>query len=120
MVKSVTPKGDGLALFIACVVLIVISWITVITRIGVRVWKKVLGADDWIMVAGLVYITRFMFFTYMLMQLQVLFTVTALLCATSTFYGSGQKAAVLPADTKMKGIKVRILTESLGLETDHC
>lgn len=52
---TVEPAGDGLVLYIIVLVMLVLSWATVITRVVVRqVLIKQFGADDWLMVAGLV------------------------------------------------------------------
>lgn len=50
----VKPAGDGVALFYSSILLLALSWITFLTRISVRVWRKAFGLDDWLMLAGLV------------------------------------------------------------------
>jgi hypothetical protein len=50
----VQPAGDGVALFYASILLVALSWITYITRVGVRIWRKAFGSDDYIMGVGLV------------------------------------------------------------------
>lgn len=54
MASTVAVAGDGVALFYAAIILLVLTWITVSMRVCVRVWRKVLGMDDYLMVAGLV------------------------------------------------------------------
>ena len=51
---SVNVAGDGVALLYCSIILLVLSWITVAMRVGVRIWRKVLGMDDYIMILGLV------------------------------------------------------------------
>ncbi|KAG4442366.1 hypothetical protein IFR05_002144 [Cadophora sp. M221] len=87
---TVDPKGDGIALLCTSIVFLVIAWLTFVARVAVRVWRKALGLDDHAMAIGL-----------------VLFTITASLCIACSFYGSGQRADVLPASTKMMGIKMK-------------
>lgn len=43
-----------MALLYASIILLVLTWITVSMRVCVRIWRKVLGMDDYLMVAGLV------------------------------------------------------------------
>ena len=52
--SSVAVAGDGVALLYAAIILLVLTWTTVSMRVCVRVWRKVLGMDDYLMVAGLV------------------------------------------------------------------
>lgn len=50
------PVADeGLPLFYLTIVLLALSWVSVIARIVVRGWRKTLGLDDWLMCAGLVH-----------------------------------------------------------------
>jgi hypothetical protein len=55
--STVAVAGDGVALLYAAIILMVLSWITVSMRVAVRVWRKVLGMDDYLMVIGLVCIS---------------------------------------------------------------
>ncbi|KAF8849496.1 hypothetical protein BDZ45DRAFT_809889 [Acephala macrosclerotiorum] len=91
---TVSPRDDGIALLYTSIVFLALSWLTFITRVVVRVWRKALGLDDFAMLIGL-----------------LLFTVTASLCIVCSFYGSGQLADVLPASTKMKGTKLFFIAE---------
>lgn len=43
-----------MALLYAAIILLVLAWITVSMRVCVRIWRKVFGMDDYLMVAGLV------------------------------------------------------------------
>ncbi|KAF1925215.1 uncharacterized protein M421DRAFT_424012 [Didymella exigua CBS 183.55] len=92
--STVAVSGDGVALLYAAIILLLLTWITVSIRLGVRVWRKVLGMDDYLMLVGL-----------------VLFSVTACLCIVSCFYGSGQKAKDLKPLTISKGIKTFYIAE---------
>ncbi|TVY23073.1 hypothetical protein LHYA1_G008191 [Lachnellula hyalina] len=91
---QVPPRGDGIALLYTSIVLLALSWVTFVSRVGVRVWRRALGLDDFAMFIGI-----------------LLFTVTACLCIVCSFYGSGQLAADLPASTKMKGTKLFFIAE---------
>lgn len=51
---TVSVAGDGVALLYCAIILLVLSWITVSLRVCVRVWRKVLGMDDFLMMIGLV------------------------------------------------------------------
>ncbi|KAJ4987870.1 hypothetical protein SVAN01_06600 [Stagonosporopsis vannaccii] len=86
--------GDGVALLYASIILLVLTWITVLMRVCVRIWRRVLGMDDYLMVLGL-----------------ILFSVTACLCIVACFYGSGQKANDLNPLTISKGIKIFYIAE---------
>ena len=50
----VQPAGDGVLLFYASILLLALSWLTFITRLGVRIWRKASGLDDLLMFIGLV------------------------------------------------------------------
>jgi hypothetical protein len=50
----VKPAGDGIALLYTSILLLALSWVTYTTRVGVRVWRKALGSDDFLMFGGLV------------------------------------------------------------------
>jgi hypothetical protein len=56
----VQPAGDGIALLQASIVLLVLSWVTFITRIGVRVGRKALGMDDLLMFIGIVCLPNYL------------------------------------------------------------
>lgn len=51
---TVTVAGDGVALLHVSIILLVLTWITVLVRVFVRTWRRVLGMDDYLMAAGLV------------------------------------------------------------------
>jgi hypothetical protein len=50
----VKPAGDGVALLYTSIVLLTLSWAVFVPRVGVRVWRKALGLDDYLMFCGLV------------------------------------------------------------------
>ena len=54
MGSTVAVAGDGVALLHAAIILLVLTWVTVSIRMCVRIWRKVVGMDDYLMVAGLV------------------------------------------------------------------
>lgn len=109
----VKPEGDGTHLFWTSILLLAICWLTFITRVGVRIWRKALGSDDFLMGVGLVRVQAALpsprTTTNALMLSQLLFTVTSSLCIVCCFYGSGQLAAVLKTSDIMRGTKVRTL-----------
>ncbi|KAF7860300.1 hypothetical protein EAF04_008428 [Stromatinia cepivora] len=86
--------GDGVALFWTSVMLLVLCWITFALRAGVRVWRKIWGVDDIVMMIGL-----------------LLFTVTGSLCIVCTFHGSGQKAIMLSPHDIARGTKLFFIAE---------
>ena len=52
---AIAPKSDiGGALVGVIITMLALSWITLLTRIWVRNWIKALGADDALMIIGLV------------------------------------------------------------------
>jgi hypothetical protein len=51
---TVAVAGDGVALLYCAIVLLVLSWITFFLRVGVRVWRKAWGMDDYLMLLGIV------------------------------------------------------------------
>ncbi|KAK7706855.1 hypothetical protein SLS57_009526 [Botryosphaeria dothidea] len=55
---TLTPTGPGLTLALVSIILLALSWVTVVARVIVRFGIKALGSDDYLMVAGL----WFMFF----------------------------------------------------------
>jgi hypothetical protein len=53
-VATIKVAGDGVALLYGAIVLLVLSWVVFSLRLTVRVWRKALGLDDYIMLAGIV------------------------------------------------------------------
>jgi hypothetical protein len=51
---TVPVRGDGVALLYAAVILLVLTWIIFMMRLGVRLWRKALGTDDYYMLVGIV------------------------------------------------------------------
>ncbi len=54
MSNTVAVAGDGVELLHAAIILLALTWVTVSIRVCVRLWRKVLGMDDYLMVVGLV------------------------------------------------------------------
>lgn len=54
------PEGDGVILLYVTSVMLALSWIVLIARLGVRRWINASGSDDWLMAGGLVRVTRLM------------------------------------------------------------
>lgn len=52
--STVPVAGDGVVLLYASIILLVLTWITVLLRVCVRIWRRVLGMDDYLMIVGLV------------------------------------------------------------------
>lgn len=50
----VKPAGDGVALLYTAIVLLTLSWVVFVPRVIVRIWRKALGLDDYLMFCGLV------------------------------------------------------------------
>lgn len=56
--STIPVAGDGVPLLYAAIILLVLSWITVSMRVCVRIWRKVLGLDDYLMGVGLVSVSE--------------------------------------------------------------
>ncbi|KAF1846784.1 uncharacterized protein K460DRAFT_367531 [Cucurbitaria berberidis CBS 394.84] len=91
---TVEVAGDGMALYYGAIILLVLSWIIFSMRVGVRIWRKAFGMDDYLMSVGI-----------------ILFSVTAGLCIACCYYGSGQFSRDLPPLTRAKGIKLFYIAE---------
>jgi hypothetical protein len=44
--------GDGVALYYGAIVLLALTWVFFSMRLGVRMWRKAFGMDDWLMLVG--------------------------------------------------------------------
>ncbi|PGH11554.1 hypothetical protein AJ79_04812 [Helicocarpus griseus UAMH5409] len=88
MGHTVKPAGDGLILLIVTILMLVISYLTVIARLFVRHLIKQSGSDDWLMVVGLVF-----------------FTVCSGLIITFIYHGGGYSSADISFETNMLGTK---------------
>lgn len=51
---TVDVDGDGVTLLYGAIVLLVMSWTIFSMRVGVRVWRKAFGMDDYLMSTGIV------------------------------------------------------------------
>lgn len=51
---TIEVAGDGVALLYCAIILLVLSWLIFSMRVGVRVWRKAWGMDDYLMLAGIV------------------------------------------------------------------
>ncbi|KAI4643561.1 hypothetical protein J4E93_006571 [Alternaria ventricosa] len=91
---TVEVARDGVALLYCAIILLVLSWIVFSIRVGVRMWRKAWGMDDYFMLVG-----------------TILFSVTAALCIVCCHYGSGQFARELPTVTISKGTKLFYIAE---------
>ncbi|KAI4681049.1 uncharacterized protein J4E88_005554 [Alternaria novae-zelandiae] len=91
---TVEVARDGVALLYCAIILLVLSWIVFSMRVGVRMWRKAWGMDDYFMLVG-----------------TILFSVTAALCIVCCHYGSGQFARELPTVTISKGTKLFYIAE---------
>ncbi|KAK8029924.1 hypothetical protein PG993_011215 [Apiospora rasikravindrae] len=90
----VNVVGDGVPLLYLTIILLVLSWLTFVTRVGVRRWIHGFGTDDWLMGGGL-----------------VLYTVTAALVIVCCFYGAGQYSAALTVGDIQTGTKLFFIAE---------
>ena len=110
IMTTVAPVGDGVALLYCAIVLLVLSWVTFLLRIGVRVWRKAWGMDDYLMLLGIVSGHSSATNGYNRSHMrQLLSSVTASICIVCSFYGSGQFSRDLPPATMAVGIKVSAL-----------
>lgn len=48
------PKEDGVVLLYITIMMLTLSWIVLLSRLGVRRWINAFGSDDWLMAIGLV------------------------------------------------------------------
>jgi hypothetical protein len=108
--------GDGVPLFYTSILLLALSWITFVTRVGVRLSRKAFGLDDWLMFSGLVRVQQASHSCnaitsgIVLIPPQLLYTVTASLCIVCCFLGSGQLAAALQSSDIVRGTKVCLIS----------
>jgi hypothetical protein len=51
---TVEVARDGVALLYCAIILLVLSWVVFSMRIGVRIWRKAWGMDDYFMFVGIV------------------------------------------------------------------
>jgi hypothetical protein len=52
--STIDVSGDGVTLLYGAIVLLVTSWTIFTMRVGVRVWRKAFGMDDYLMSTGIV------------------------------------------------------------------
>lgn len=50
--------GDGATLFYGAIIFLALSWIFFLMRVGVRVWRKAWGLDDYFMLVGIVWLSQ--------------------------------------------------------------
>ncbi|KAF5002378.1 hypothetical protein FGRMN_390 [Fusarium graminum] len=86
--------GEGVPLFYITIVMLTLSWLFASARLGVRIWKRNFGLDDWLMFVGL-----------------ILYSVTTSLVITCCFFGAGQKRAELDAEDVMQGTKLFFIAQ---------
>jgi hypothetical protein len=49
---TVPISGDGVALYYGAIILLALTWLFFCMRLGVRIWRKAFGMDDWLMLVG--------------------------------------------------------------------
>jgi hypothetical protein len=49
---TVLISGDGVALYYGAIILLALTWLFFCMRLGVRIWRKAFGMDDWLMLVG--------------------------------------------------------------------
>ncbi|KAK6836629.1 hypothetical protein PG987_007124 [Apiospora arundinis] len=86
--------GEGVPLLYLTIVFLILSWVTFVTRVGVRRWIDAFGSDDWLMGGGL-----------------ILYTVTASLVIVCCFYGAGQHSDALSKADIQTGTKLFFIAE---------
>ncbi|KAK9419724.1 hypothetical protein SUNI508_07210 [Seiridium unicorne] len=84
----ISPRGDGVVLLYVTIVMLTLSWITLVARLGVRRRINAFGSDDWLMFAGL-----------------ILYSVTSSLVIVCCFYGAGQHSDALTTADIRQGTK---------------
>jgi len=91
---TVKVAGDGLTFLYGTIIFLVMSWVVIIMRVGVRLWRKALWMDDYIMCIGL-----------------ACFSVTASLGVACCYLGSGQHSRHLPHEAIQLGTKLFYIAE---------
>jgi len=91
---TVKVAGDGVTFLHGSIIYLVMSWVVMIMRFGVRVWRNALGMDDYLMLVGL-----------------ALFSVVASLAIACCYLGSGQHARDLPPAAIQLCIKLFYIAE---------
>ena len=86
--------GDGLALFIVTILMLILSWLTVGARCTIRWGTGSIGLDDWLMVVGL-----------------ALFSLTCVLVLIVCLYGAGHRAEDLDPSDIMMGTKYYFMAQ---------
>jgi hypothetical protein len=86
--------GDGLALFIVTISMLILSWLTVGARCAIRWGKGSIGLDDWLMVAGL-----------------AIFSVTCSLTIIVCLHGAGYRSEHLDPYDIMMGTKYYFMAQ---------
>jgi hypothetical protein len=52
--ETVKVAGDGVMLLYCAIILLVLTWVFFSMRVGVRIWRKAFGMDDYLMFSGIV------------------------------------------------------------------
>ncbi|KAJ4090245.1 hypothetical protein NW756_006602 [Fusarium oxysporum] len=95
---TIEPRGLGLAQLITSIIFDILTTVVVFLRTFIRVKNGVFGADDILMVIGYVgFITGMSRVTMQLtFRHKILFAIFAGVSSKATYYGAGQRDAVLP------------------------
>lgn len=95
---TIEPRGLGLAQLITSIIFGILTTVVVFLRTFIRVKNGVFGADDILMVIGYVgFITGMSRVTMQLtFRHKILFAILAGVSSKATYYGAGQRDAVLP------------------------
>ncbi|OJD28990.1 cation-transporting atpase 4 protein [Diplodia corticola] len=96
-----TPSGQGLLELI--IILLALTWVTVIARTATRYKINALGLDDWLMIIGL-----------------ICFSVTCTLVILSICHGAGARAAQLSAYDNMMGRKLIYCLTTIPIKCSIC
>ncbi|KAF5594998.1 integral membrane protein PTH11 [Fusarium pseudocircinatum] len=91
---TVEPRGLGLAQLITSIIFGILTTVVVFLRTYIRVRNRVFGADDLLMAIG-----------------YILFAILVGVTAQSTFYGVGQRDAVLPEGIYPHGKFMKLATK---------
>lgn len=112
----IEPEGPSRALLCVSITLLILAWVTVVTRVAIRHKIKYIGADDYSMVGGLVCFMQHLLVwaASMLTEPKILFTVLCTSTIISTYYGVGARDERLTPDLNKQSRKVSHLCATIN------
>ncbi|CAG9950662.1 unnamed protein product [Clonostachys rosea f. rosea IK726] len=99
----VVPQGPGLTLLSVSITFLALSWVFVAVRFAFRYRKRCIGADDWLMAAGL-----------------VLFTVQCVTTIEGAYNGVGARDYRLTPELNEGGRKLFYVTSTVPIKGSIC